>query len=265
MQELKARLPAGAAAMTVRVKICGINDPAAFDTAIAAGADWVGFNFFPPSPRYVTPAQAADLSARSPGWTAARRAVRRSDAGRRSPRRSTRCGWTSCSSTARWTWPALRARFGLPIWRAVGVRPPTISARSHERRRPAGGGGKAAARRDAARRQRRALRLVAAARLERAGALDSCRRPDRGQRRRGHPHHGCIGGRCVLGRRGRARRQGSGADPRLHRRSPPGGSVGEAIRAWFSPPQAVAAGSPPRRAVSRFPVPALVSPVSDPR
>ena len=53
--------------MTVRVKICGINDPAAFDAAIAAGADWIGFNFFPPSPRYVTPAQAAALSARSPG------------------------------------------------------------------------------------------------------------------------------------------------------------------------------------------------------
>ena len=38
---------------SVRVKICGINDPVAFDTAIDAGADWVGFNFFPPSPRYV--------------------------------------------------------------------------------------------------------------------------------------------------------------------------------------------------------------------
>ena len=51
----------------VRIKICGINAPVAFDTAIAAGADWIGFVFFPPSPRYVTPAQAADLSARSPG------------------------------------------------------------------------------------------------------------------------------------------------------------------------------------------------------
>ena len=53
--------------MTVKVKICGINDAIAFDTAIAAGADWVGFVFFPPSPRYVAPAQAAELSARSPG------------------------------------------------------------------------------------------------------------------------------------------------------------------------------------------------------
>jgi phosphoribosylanthranilate isomerase len=52
---------------SVRVKICGINAPVAFDTAIEAGADWVGFNFFPPSPRYVTAAQAAALSVRSLG------------------------------------------------------------------------------------------------------------------------------------------------------------------------------------------------------
>jgi len=51
----------------VRVKICGINDAAAFDTAVECGADWIGFNFFPPSPRYVTPAQAAALSARAGG------------------------------------------------------------------------------------------------------------------------------------------------------------------------------------------------------
>ena len=38
-----------------QVKICGINDPVAFDTAVEAGADWIGFNFFPPSPRYRDP------------------------------------------------------------------------------------------------------------------------------------------------------------------------------------------------------------------
>jgi phosphoribosylanthranilate isomerase len=50
-----------------RVKICGINDPVAFDTAVEAGADWLGFNFFPPSPRAVTAAQAAALSGRLEG------------------------------------------------------------------------------------------------------------------------------------------------------------------------------------------------------
>ncbi len=47
-----------------RVKICGINDAAAIDAAVAGGADWIGFNFFPPSPRYLTPARARELAAR---------------------------------------------------------------------------------------------------------------------------------------------------------------------------------------------------------
>ncbi|HVY16901.1 MAG TPA: phosphoribosylanthranilate isomerase [Rhodopila sp.] len=50
----------------IQVKICGINDAAAFDAAVQSGADWVGFVFFPPSPRYVTPDQALALSSRSP-------------------------------------------------------------------------------------------------------------------------------------------------------------------------------------------------------
>ena len=53
--------------MSARVKICGLNSAVAFDAAVEAGADWVGFNFFPPSPRYVTPTQAAALSARTFG------------------------------------------------------------------------------------------------------------------------------------------------------------------------------------------------------
>jgi phosphoribosylanthranilate isomerase len=47
----------------MQVKICGINDPVALDAAIEGGADWIGFNFFPPSPRYVTPARAKELAA----------------------------------------------------------------------------------------------------------------------------------------------------------------------------------------------------------
>ena len=50
-----------------RVKVCGINTPAAMDAAADAGADWVGFVFYPPSPRAVTPAQAAALSLHRPG------------------------------------------------------------------------------------------------------------------------------------------------------------------------------------------------------
>ena len=52
---------------SVRVKICGLTSEAAFDAAVAAGADWAGFVFFPPSPRFVTPTRAASLIARAPG------------------------------------------------------------------------------------------------------------------------------------------------------------------------------------------------------
>jgi phosphoribosylanthranilate isomerase len=47
----------------VRVKICGINSPLALDAAVSAGADMLGFVFFPPSPRALSPADAAALSA----------------------------------------------------------------------------------------------------------------------------------------------------------------------------------------------------------
>jgi len=50
-----------------KVKICGISDPVAFDTAVEAGADWVGFNFFPPSPRAISARTAAALSGRVKG------------------------------------------------------------------------------------------------------------------------------------------------------------------------------------------------------
>jgi phosphoribosylanthranilate isomerase len=52
--------------VTVEAKICGVSNRAGIDAAIAGGADYVGFVFFPRSPRNVTPAQAAELSALLP-------------------------------------------------------------------------------------------------------------------------------------------------------------------------------------------------------
>jgi phosphoribosylanthranilate isomerase len=52
---------------STRVKICGVNSPAAFDAVVEAAADYLGFVFFERSPRFVTPAQAAALSARHAG------------------------------------------------------------------------------------------------------------------------------------------------------------------------------------------------------
>ena len=39
--------------MEVLVKICGLSTPEALDVALDAGADMVGFVFFPPSPRHI--------------------------------------------------------------------------------------------------------------------------------------------------------------------------------------------------------------------
>jgi len=48
--------------MAVEVKICGINSDAAARAAGAGRADYVGFVFFPASPRHVTPEQAAEIA-----------------------------------------------------------------------------------------------------------------------------------------------------------------------------------------------------------
>lgn len=52
--------------MTVQVKICGIKTAEALATAAEAGAEFIGLNFYAPSPRAVTPAQAAALIAGAP-------------------------------------------------------------------------------------------------------------------------------------------------------------------------------------------------------
>jgi phosphoribosylanthranilate isomerase len=53
--------------VSVRVKICGVRQLADAQAAVAAGADFLGLNFHPPSPRYLEPEAAADLAAALPG------------------------------------------------------------------------------------------------------------------------------------------------------------------------------------------------------
>lgn len=52
--------------MSVDVKICGLSTPDAIDAAVAGGARFVGFIFYPRSPRNVSPATAAALARRVP-------------------------------------------------------------------------------------------------------------------------------------------------------------------------------------------------------
>ncbi len=48
------------------IKICGMTTAAAIETAAGAGVDAVGFVFYPPSKRWIEPAQAARLAAQVP-------------------------------------------------------------------------------------------------------------------------------------------------------------------------------------------------------
>jgi phosphoribosylanthranilate isomerase len=53
--------------MPVKVKICGLSTDETVEAAVAAGADFVGFVFYPPSPRNVTLEDAKALAVRARG------------------------------------------------------------------------------------------------------------------------------------------------------------------------------------------------------
>ena len=105
------------------IKICGLTTPAALEAAIAAHADYAGLVIFPPSPRHLALADAAALGARAAGriklvglfvdaadgLIAEVVAAAKLDViqlhGKEDPARVA----------------ALRAAFGLPVWKATAV------------------------------------------------------------------------------------------------------------------------------------------------
>ncbi len=107
----------------IEVKICGINDLAAIDAALDAGADVVGLVFFPPSPRAVTMDLAAKLAARARGRALVAALTVDADDGlladivdRAKPDLLQLHGG---ESTARVS--AIRTRFGRPVMKAVPI------------------------------------------------------------------------------------------------------------------------------------------------
>jgi phosphoribosylanthranilate isomerase len=110
----------------LRVKICGINSMAAVDAAAEAGADWIGFVFFPHSPRAVAPEQAATLSAGAPASDnpgAPQRVglfVEPTDAEIAATLDALKLDALQLYANAQRA-ASVRARFGVPVWRAVGV------------------------------------------------------------------------------------------------------------------------------------------------
>ncbi|WP_299623164.1 phosphoribosylanthranilate isomerase [Pelagibius sp.] len=110
--------------MSVDVKICGISTPEAMAAAVEGGAAFVGLVFYPPSPRAVTPEQAAALAAPVPaGVTKTGLLVDADDATIESILKAVPLdllqlhGGESPERIA-----AVKARFGLPVMKVVKLR-----------------------------------------------------------------------------------------------------------------------------------------------
>jgi phosphoribosylanthranilate isomerase len=100
-----------------------LNDPQGLDAAIAARADYAGFNFYPPSPRYLSPVDAAALGLRAEGRIARVGVfVDASDAAIAEALGAARLdaiqlhGSESPERAAQ-----LRAHFGRPVWKVLAV------------------------------------------------------------------------------------------------------------------------------------------------
>ena len=105
----------------IRVKICGITTAAAMDAAVQAGADWVGFVFFPPSPRHVSARAAASLAERHPGGPLrVGLFVNPTDAMLAETLAGVRLDALQVYADAPRV-AGIGATFGLPVWHSVGV------------------------------------------------------------------------------------------------------------------------------------------------
>jgi phosphoribosylanthranilate isomerase len=110
----------------MRVKICGLRTPATVAAAVDAGAAYLGFVFFPKSPRHVTPAEAAALALPVPPGVAKVGLVVDADDGlldaitAQVPLDMIQLHGSESPARVQ----AVRARFGLPVMKAVGIAGP---------------------------------------------------------------------------------------------------------------------------------------------
>lgn len=109
--------------MATRVKICGLRDAASVATAVEAGARYLGFVFFAKSPRNIAVAQARDLAVEVPmGVAKVALVVNATDAELAEIVEAVPLDMLQLHGAET---PArvaeIRARFGLPVMKAIGV------------------------------------------------------------------------------------------------------------------------------------------------
>ena len=105
------------------IKICGLTNARALDAAILARADYAGFVFFSPSPRNLSIADAAALSARAEGRiTRVGLFVDASDAAISDAVTAARLDALQLHGSETPARAAqLKAHFGLPVWKALAI------------------------------------------------------------------------------------------------------------------------------------------------
>ena len=206
--------------MSLLVKICGLSTRETLDAALEAGADMVGFVFFPPSPRHLSLETARELGRQAKGRaTKVALTVDADDATLENivetlqPDLLQLHGKETTARRARHQGEVRLAghegacgRDRRPILPRCPAMP---RCRSHPVRRPRAEG------RHPPRRARRGVRLAPAGEPRSQAAVHGLGRAFRRQRRGGRARHPRRRRRCVLGRGKRARRQGSRDDPRI--------------------------------------------------
>ncbi len=103
--------------LVTQIKICGISTPDAYEAA--ARADYVGFVFFPPSPRYVTPAGARLLAVSPVAHVGL--FVNPADAHIEAALEAIDLDVLQLVATSPSRAAAIRRTFGRPVWRAIGI------------------------------------------------------------------------------------------------------------------------------------------------
>ncbi|MES1985816.1 MAG: phosphoribosylanthranilate isomerase [Pseudomonadota bacterium] len=107
----------------IATKICGLSTPETLDAALKAGASHVGFVFFPKSPRHVDFDRAAGVTARVPPHVVSVGVM--VDPDDDTITQAKQAGVTAIQLHGHETperTAAIRARFGIPVWKAISVK-----------------------------------------------------------------------------------------------------------------------------------------------